>query len=167
MPTHVAGGSSSQVHVEAEPPVRRSLALSTRTRTIDLPFPKTISYSSRATSRSHTGWSEEERGIHSSRSISLRTTCTFSLVLFSTLSGTAGQTLAKVLQQVHTSITVSAPASITGAGPVTTCISLSMPAFAPIPTVASPRSSPPIAIAVSVTVASPPAWRAPSLQDFL
>ena len=77
------------------------------------------------------------------------------------------QTLAEVLRQVNTSVTISGPASAASAGPVTTCISLSIPAPAPIPTTSSPRLSPPVSIAVSVTVASPPAWRAPSLQEFL
>ncbi|KAK7178632.1 hypothetical protein PSPO01_15326 [Paraphaeosphaeria sporulosa] len=76
-------------------------------------------------------------------------------------------TLAEVLRQVSTSVTVSAPTSVVNAGPVTTCISLSIPAPAPTPSVVYPRSSPPMAVAVSVTVASPPAWRAPSLQEFL
>ncbi|KAJ6284647.1 hypothetical protein J3E71DRAFT_170727, partial [Bipolaris maydis] len=77
------------------------------------------------------------------------------------------QTLAEVLRQVNTSVTISGVASTASAGPVTTCISLSIPAPAPIPTTSSPRLSPPVSIAVSVTVASPPAWRAPSLQEFL
>jgi len=36
-----------------------------------------------------------------------------------------------------------------------------------MPTLTSPHSSPPMAVAVSVTVAPPPTWRAPLLQEFL
>ena len=36
-----------------------------------------------------------------------------------------------------------------------------------MPTLTNRRSSPPVAVAVSVTVAPPPIWQAPSLQEFL
>jgi hypothetical protein len=78
-----------------------------------------------------------------------------------------GQTLAEALQQVSTSVTVSIPTSAPDTGPVTTCISVSIPAPAPLPPPISLRSSPPVAVAVTVTVASPPAWQPPSLEEFL
>jgi hypothetical protein len=78
-----------------------------------------------------------------------------------------GQTLAEALQQVSTSVTVSIPTSAPDTGPVTTCISVSIPAPAPLPPPISLRSSPPMAVAVTVTVASPPAWQPPSLEEFL
>lgn len=78
-----------------------------------------------------------------------------------------GQTLTEALRQVTTSVTASAPTSAASVNPVTTCTSLSIPAPASMPTLTNPRSSPPVAVALSVTVAPPPAWRAPSLQEFL
>ena len=78
-----------------------------------------------------------------------------------------GQTLAEVLQQVNASVTVSVPTSAPGATPVTTCISVSIPAPAPLPPPTSLRSSPPVAVAVSVTMAPSPAWRPPTLEEFL
>ncbi|XP_014549998.1 hypothetical protein COCVIDRAFT_32171 [Bipolaris victoriae FI3] len=78
-----------------------------------------------------------------------------------------GQTLVEALQQVSTSVTVSVPTSLPGAGPVTTCISVSIPAPAPLPSLTSPRSSPPVAVAVSVTMAPSPVWRPPTLEEFL
>jgi hypothetical protein len=77
-----------------------------------------------------------------------------------------GQTLAEALQQVNTSVTVSIPNSASAADPVTTCISVSIPAPAPLPAT-SPWSSPPVAVAVSVTMASPPVWQPPTLEEFL
>jgi hypothetical protein len=44
-----------------------------------------------------------------------------------------GQTLAEALQHVNTSVTVSIPSSTSVADPVTTCISVSMPAPTPLP----------------------------------
>jgi hypothetical protein len=80
---------------------------------------------------------------------------------------TQGQTLAEALQQVNTSVTVSVPTSAPGAGPVTTCISVSIPALAPLPPLTSLRSSPPVAVAVSVTMAPSLAWRPPTLEEFV
>lgn len=65
-----------------------------------------------------------------------------------------GQTLAEAPQQVSTSVTVSVPTSAPGAGPVTTCISISIPAPAPLPPLLPRRSSLPVAVAVSMTMAS-------------
>ena len=78
-----------------------------------------------------------------------------------------GQTLAGALRQVNASVTVSISTSISSGNPVTTCVSILIPAPALIPTLASHRSSPPVAVAVSVTMASPPAWRPRSLEEFL
>ncbi|PVH99619.1 hypothetical protein DM02DRAFT_429638 [Periconia macrospinosa] len=78
-----------------------------------------------------------------------------------------GQTLAEALQQVSTSVTVSIPTSGPGASPMTTCISVSIPASAPLPPSAPIPSSPPVAVAVSVTTAPPPVWQPPSLEEFL
>lgn len=78
-----------------------------------------------------------------------------------------GQTLTEALQQVTTSVTVSAPTSAASVDSVTTCTSPSIPAPASMPTLTNRRSSPPVAVAVSVTVAPPPIWQAPSLQEFL
>ncbi|KAJ6276545.1 hypothetical protein J3E71DRAFT_151786, partial [Bipolaris maydis] len=78
-----------------------------------------------------------------------------------------GQTLAEALQQVSASVTVSVPTSVSGAGLVTTCVSVSVPAPASLPSLTSPRSSPPVAVAVSVTMALSPVWRPPTLEEFL
>jgi hypothetical protein len=78
-----------------------------------------------------------------------------------------GQTLAEALQQVSTSVTVSVPTSAPGAGPVTTCISVSIPAPAPLAPLPPLCSSPPVAVAVSVTMAPSPVWRPPTLEEFL
>ncbi|CAN9448765.1 unnamed protein product [Alternaria alternata] len=80
---------------------------------------------------------------------------------------TQGQTLAEALRQVSTSVTISIPTSAPDMGPVTTCISVSIPAPAPLPPPTFLRSSPPVAIAVSVTAASQPAWQPPTLEEFL
>ncbi|KAJ6265128.1 hypothetical protein PSV08DRAFT_375482 [Bipolaris maydis] len=69
--------------------------------------------------------------------------------------------------QVSTLVTVSVPTSILGAGPVTTCILVSVPAPAPLPSLTSPRSSPPVAVAVLVTMAPSPVWRPPTPEEFL
>ena len=50
---------------------------------------------------------------------------------------------------------------------MTTCISVSIPAPAPLPPPISLRSSLPVAVAVSVTMAPSPAWRPPTLEEFL
>jgi hypothetical protein len=80
-----------------------------------------------------------------------------------------GQTLAEALQQVNTSVTVSIPSPTSVADPVTTCISVSIPAPAPLAPLApaSPWSSPPVAVAVSVTMASSPVRQPPTLEEFL
>ena len=78
-----------------------------------------------------------------------------------------GQTLAEALQQVSTSVTVSIPTSGPDSGPVTTCISVSIPAPAPLPPPAFIPSSPPVAVALSVTTAPPLAWQPPTLEEFI
>jgi hypothetical protein len=78
-----------------------------------------------------------------------------------------GQTLAEALRQVNTSVTVSIPTSAPSVNAVTTCVSVSIPAPAPIPPLTSLRSSPPVAVAVSLTMAPSPAWQPPSLVEFL
>jgi hypothetical protein len=80
-----------------------------------------------------------------------------------------GQTLAEALQQVNTSVTVSIPNPTSVADPVTTCISVSIPAPAPLAPLApaSPWSSPPVAVAVLVTMALSPVWQPPTLEEFL
>jgi hypothetical protein len=50
---------------------------------------------------------------------------------------------------------------------VTTCISVSIPAPALLPPPTTLCSSLPVAIAVLVTLDSPPVWRPPSLDEFL
>jgi hypothetical protein len=77
-----------------------------------------------------------------------------------------GQTLAEHLQQLSTSVRVSIPSTTGSTQSLTTCVSVSIPAptsiLSPIPLL--PRSSPPVTVALSVTVASPPPpWHPPSL----
>ena len=80
---------------------------------------------------------------------------------------TQGQTLAEALQQVNTSVTVSILTSTSGAHPVTNCVSVSIPAPVPLSLPTSLCSSSPVAVAVSVTTATPPVWQPPSLEAFL
>jgi hypothetical protein len=81
-----------------------------------------------------------------------------------------GQTLAEHLQQLSTSVRLSIPTTAGSAQSVTTYVSVSIPAPTPIlsPIPLLPRSSPPVTVALSVTVASPPPpWHPPSLEEFI